>query len=45
VCATETHLTMVTGKGIVTVIKNQHRYLDRSPIDAQISVSHLQKMP
>jgi hypothetical protein len=36
---------MLTGEGIATVRKNYHRYLDRSHIDAQISVSHLQKMP
>jgi len=36
---------MLTGEGIATVRKNHYRYLDRSPIGAQISVSYRQRMP
>jgi hypothetical protein len=44
-CTTETSSRMLKGEGIVTVIKHHGRHVDRSPTDALISISSLQRIP
>jgi hypothetical protein len=36
---------MLTGECVAAVRKKHHRHLDRSPMDAQVSISHLHKIP
>jgi hypothetical protein len=42
-CINKDHLRMLIDDSIATVIKSHNRHLDRSPIDAQVNVSHFQK--
>jgi hypothetical protein len=42
---TETHSKILTGEGIATFTKNHYRHWDRSPTDALLGVSHLQRIP
>jgi hypothetical protein len=42
-CTYETYCRMLTLEGFVTVRANHQRHLDRSPIDAHVSLSHLQR--
>jgi hypothetical protein len=44
-CTTDTHSWLLTSEGTATVRRNHHGHLDRSLIDAQMGVSHLQRIP
>jgi hypothetical protein len=44
-CTIETGLMMLTGEGITTVTKHHHKYLHKSPTDAQVQVFHVQRIP
>jgi hypothetical protein len=43
-CTCEASLRMLTGEGIAAVRKNHHTHLDRSSLDAEISVSHIHRI-
>jgi hypothetical protein len=40
----ETPLKMLTGEGIAAVRKSHHRHLDRSSLDAEVSISHMHRI-
>jgi hypothetical protein len=43
-CTSETCLRMLTVEGTAAVRKNNHRHLDRSSLDAEVSLSHLHRI-
>jgi hypothetical protein len=44
-CTTAAHSRILTGEGIAYVRKYHHSYLNQSHNGAELSISHLQRIP